>query len=45
MAEYKIQYTEHNLEVIRNNYSWEKLIDEHEKYFLWMKEDAKKRDM
>lgn len=36
VTQYKTQYTEHNLEVIRNEYSWEKLVDEHEKYFLWM---------
>ena len=40
VAHHKQQYTERNLEVIRNDYSWEKLIDEHEKYFEWMLEDA-----
>ena len=30
----KIQYTARNIEVIRNEYSWESLIDKHEKYFL-----------
>ena len=29
----KIQYTARNIEVIRNEYSWESLIDKHEKYF------------
>lgn len=32
----KIQYTTHNIEVIRNEYSWESLIDKHEKYFYWL---------
>lgn len=30
----KIQYTARNIEVIRNEYSWESLIDKHEKYFI-----------
>lgn len=41
VAQYKKQYTERNLEVIRNEYSWEKLVDEHEKYFLWMINNSK----
>lgn len=40
---FKANYIENNLEIIRSQYSWEKLIDEHEKYFQWMLEDAKKR--
>jgi len=40
---YKSDFTSENLDVIRNEYSWEKLIDEHEKYFKWILEDAKKR--
>ena len=32
----KIQYTARNSEVIRNEYSWESLIDKHEKYFYWL---------
>lgn len=39
----KSDFTSENLDVIRNEYSWEKLIDEHEKYFKWILEDAKKR--
>lgn len=31
-------FVDANLNVIRNEYSWEKLIDEHEKYFKWMLE-------
>lgn len=33
---YKKEYTGRNLEVIRRDYSWEKLVDEHEEYFKWM---------
>lgn len=40
---YKSDFTSGNLDIIRNEYSWEKLIDEHEKYFKWILEDAKKR--
>ena len=40
---YKSDFISRNLDVIRNEYSWEKLIDEHEKYFKWILEDAKKR--
>ena len=32
----KIQYTARNIEEIRNEYSWESLIDKHEKYFYWL---------
>lgn len=31
---HKKSFIEKNLEIIRKEYSWEKLIDEHEKYFL-----------
>ena len=40
---YKSDFISGNLDVIRNEYSWEKLVDEHEKYFKWILEDAKKR--
>ena len=30
---HKENFTKNNLEVIRTQYSWEKLVDEHEKYF------------
>lgn len=40
---YKSDFISRNLDVIRNEYSWEKLIDEHEKYFKWILEDTKKR--
>ena len=34
----KEEYIKNKLEVIRKEYSWEKLVDEHEKYFQWMME-------
>lgn len=30
------EYVKNNLEVIRKDYSWERLVEEHEKYFRWM---------
>lgn len=36
VSAYKKEYTGRNLEVIRRDYSWEKLVDEHEEYFKWM---------
>ena len=35
---YKKEYTSANIEIIRNEYSWEHLVDEHEKYFKWLLE-------
>lgn len=40
--EYKQLYIQNNLSIIRDEYSWDKLIDEHEKYFEWLLEDSKK---
>ena len=37
----KRDFTQKNLDVICTQYSWEKLVDEHEKYFLWLLEDAR----
>ena len=34
IREHKQPYTTNNLQVIRTKYSWEKLVDEHEKYFM-----------
>ena len=34
IREHKQLYTTNNLQVIRTQYSWEKLVDEHEKYFM-----------
>lgn len=36
VSAYKKEYTGRNLEVKRHDYSWEKLVDEHEEYFKWM---------
>lgn len=30
------KFIENNLQEIRNEYSWESLIDKHEKYFYWL---------
>lgn len=38
---YREQYVNANLEEIRNEYSWEKLVDEHEKYFEWLMEQKR----
>lgn len=35
---YKEKFIKNNLEIIRQEYSWEKLVDEHEQYFKWMLE-------
>lgn len=40
---HKKQFIENNLDIIRNEYSWEKLVDEHEKYFYWLLEDSKNK--
>lgn len=34
----KVTSTASNIEVIRNEYSWEHLVDEHERYFKWLLE-------
>ncbi len=33
---YKNQFVKNNIDIIRNEYSWEKLVDDHEQYFKWM---------
>lgn len=38
---YKEKFIANNLNEIRNEYSWEKLIDEHEKYFKWLLEQKR----
>lgn len=35
---HKAEYTTKNIDEIRNEYSWEHLVDEHEKYFKWLLE-------
>lgn len=32
-----------NIDVIRTEYSWKHLVDQHEDYFRWMLEDAKNK--
>lgn len=38
---YKEKFIANNLNEIRNEYSWEKLVDEHEKYFKWLLEQKR----
>ena len=38
---YKDKFIANNLCEIRNEYSWEKLVDEHEKYFTWLLEQKR----
>ena len=40
-AKHKELFIKNNLDVIRKEYSWEKLVDEHEKYFKWMLEQKR----
>jgi len=41
VSAHRHQFITNNIEVIRTQYSWEKLVDEHEKYFLWILENEK----
>lgn len=38
----KKTFTTNNIEAIMNEYSWEHLVDEHEKYFYWLLEQSEK---
>ena len=40
-SKHKELFIKNNLDVIRKEYSWEKLVDEHEKYFQWMLEQKR----
>ena len=40
-SSYKEKFIANNLNEIRNEYSWEKLVDEHEKYFKWLLEQKR----
>ena len=40
---YKQGYTEANIEEIKNEYSWEHLVDQHEQYFKELLEKAKNK--
>jgi hypothetical protein len=39
VVEHKNRIVEANLAEIRENYSWEHLVDQHEEYFKWLIED------
>ncbi len=39
--EKKLMFVEQNLETIKKDYSWEHLVDEHEKYFKWLMEQKR----
>ncbi|MDO4160987.1 MAG: DUF1972 domain-containing protein [Prevotellaceae bacterium] len=39
---YKKTYTDNNIDVIKKEYSWEHLVDEHENYFKWLLEQKHK---
>lgn len=41
VIQHKNQYIANNLEEIRVEYSWEKLVDEHEQYFEWLLEQKR----
>lgn len=41
VVQHKNQYIANNLEEIRVEYSWEKLVDEHEQYFEWLLEQKR----
>ena len=45
VVEYKNLYTSHNTEIIKQDYLWEKLIDEHEKYFEQLINNSIKNDI
>ena len=38
----KSVFTNNNLDEIRNEYSWEHLVDEHERYFKWLLDQKRK---
>lgn len=42
---HKKSFIEKNLEIIQKEYSWDKLVDEHEKYFFHLLEEYKKKDI
>ncbi|KAA6342044.1 hypothetical protein EZS27_010180 [termite gut metagenome] len=41
---YKEKFVANNLECIKKEYSWEKLINEYEKYFNWLLEQNKEKE-
>lgn len=42
---HKKSFIEKNLEIIQKEYSWDKLVDEHEKYFFHLLEEYKKKNI
>ncbi|WP_308770079.1 DUF1972 domain-containing protein [uncultured Bacteroides sp.] len=42
---HKKSFIERNLEIIRKEYSWDKLVDEHEKYFFHLLEEYKEKNI
>ncbi len=40
-AKHKNNFVQKNLEKIKSEYSWEHLVDEHEKYFMWLLEQKR----
>lgn len=42
---HKKSFIERNLEIIRKEYSWDKLVEEHEKYFFHLLEEYKKKNI
>lgn len=43
IASHREDYTRNNKKIILTQYSWEKLVDEHEQFFKWMLEDVSKK--
>lgn len=43
VSQYKAAYTAYNLSLIQDSYSWDKLVDEHERYFYWLLEEQKNK--
>lgn len=42
---HKKSFIERNLEIIQKEYSWDKLVDEHEKYFFHLLEEYKEKNI
>jgi predicted SAM-dependent methyltransferase len=42
-TKYKKAYTEANIDVIKKEYSWEHLVDQHEQYFKELLDKAKNK--
>ena len=42
-AKHKKAFTDGNVEEIKNEYSWEHLVDQHEEYFKWLLEQKNSR--